>query len=101
MDIVELQLKQAEYDQKYWQHNASSLEKIRHITLHMGKLNGKLATYCEAAEHGADAPAEQIKNEVVPDLLFFALQLANQFGIRLDDQYLKRLADNMKRKYNI
>lgn len=44
MDTKDLQDKQAEYDSKYWQHNSSELEKVRHITLHLGKLLGKLST---------------------------------------------------------
>ena len=50
--MKELQKIQSEYDQKYWQHNASTTEKTRHITLHIAKLLAKLATYCEQQEHG-------------------------------------------------
>ena len=88
---------QKEHDAEFWHHNNSDLEDVRHVTLHMGKLVGKLSTYCERKEHNVDHSADQIKDEVIPDLLFHALHLANKFNIKLDDQYLKRLAENKKR----
>ena len=57
MEIKELQIKQSEFDKLYWEHNSSEFEKVRHITLHMGKLLGKLSTYCEAKEHKASRVA--------------------------------------------
>lgn len=98
MDTKELQQKQGEYDAKYWEHNGSQLEKIRHITLHMGKLLGKLSTYCEHQEHKKDHPTTQIHNEVIPDLLVYASQLANLLEIEdMGESYLKRSEDNKKR----
>ena len=96
MDMKDLQVKQADYDSKYWEINDSELEKIRHITLHMGKLLGKLSTYCEAKEHNKEQKTDQLQDEVVPDLLVYALQLSNLLNIKLDEKYLKRLEDNVK-----
>ncbi|MBS3127262.1 hypothetical protein J4228_03795 [Candidatus Woesearchaeota archaeon] len=101
MDTKDLQQRQAEYDAKYWQHNASELEKIRHITLHVGKLVGKLATYCERQEHGDNYSTDQIRDEVVPDLVVYASQLANLLGIEdVGDKYLNRLEENVKRLHS-
>lgn len=91
MNLEELQKIQEEYDSKYWQHNSSKLEKIRHITLHVGKLLGKLSTYCENQEHDVNYPTDQIKQEVIPDLLFYSLQLGNLLEVKVEEQYLKRL----------
>jgi len=97
MELEDLQSKQAEYDRKYWQHNTSELEKIRHITLHVGKLLGKLSSYCEKQEHGVNYSTNQIRDEVTPDLLVYSLQLANLLGINLEGKYLNRLEENIKR----
>jgi NTP pyrophosphatase (non-canonical NTP hydrolase) len=97
MDTKELQRRQAEYDQQYWQHNASKVEKIRHITLHLGKLLGKVSSYCEAEEHGQQYPTTQIEEEVIPDLLFYTLQLSNLLGKDLAEQYIQRLEKNIQK----
>lgn len=99
MDIKDLQNKQAEYDSQYWQHNGSELEKIRHITLHIGKLLGKLSTYCERQEHGENHPTTQIQEEVIPDLQVYSLQLANLLGVDVGERYVSRLEENIKRLY--
>lgn len=91
MDIDELQKRQAEYDAKYWQHsNTSDSEKIRHITLHIGKLS----TYCEQQEHGVDHSTEQIEREVIPDLQFYSFQLGNLLGVNCGMEYHNRLVRN-------
>jgi len=102
MDAQDLQKKQAEFDKTYFsQYNEPAFEKIRHITLHIGKLLGKLSGYCEATEHKdehqGDAKLEQVKDEVVPDLLVYALQLSNILNLKLEEEYLKRLEANKKK----
>ena len=99
MELNEEEGKQDEYDTNYWQHNASQLEKIRHITLHLGKLLGKLSSYCEKEEHGEEYPTTQIEKEVIPDLLVYCLQLANILGIDAEEAYKQRLNENIQRLY--
>lgn len=70
MDLNEVQRDQAEYDQEFWSHDPG-FTTVRHSSLHLGKLIGKISTYCEAAEHGETADASQLDSEVVPDLLIF------------------------------
>lgn len=91
MDSAKLQKRQAEFDAKYWEHAPGDYEKILHITLHMGKLLGKLSTYCEAIEHGAIISEAQIRNEVIPDLQVYAYQLANIFEENAGARYFARL----------
>ena len=97
MDIKDLQQKQAEYDNGYWERKESELEKIRHITLHVGKLLGKLSTYCERQEHRENYPTTQIRDEVIGDLVVHSLQLANLLGVDAGERYVSRLEENIKR----
>ncbi len=96
MELHQLQKIQQEYDVTYWEKESSEFEKIRHITLHLGKLMGKISTYCERKEHNPSYQSEQIKDEVVPDLFFYALQLSNLLSLELEKEYLKRLEKNKK-----
>lgn len=61
----------------------------------MGKLIGKLSTYFERQEHGENYPTNQIQEEVIPDLMVYALQLSNLLGIDLEDKYFGRLEENI------
>lgn len=96
MTTKEIQKIQEEYDQLYWQHNTPEFEKIRHITLHISKLLGKLGEYCEKTEHGDIVDKIKIKEQVIPDLVFYSAQLSNLLGLDLGDSYLKRIEDNKK-----
>lgn len=97
MTTKKLQQKQADYDANYWEHDGfSTFENIRHLTLHVGKLVGKLSSYCEAKEHQKSHPDEQLKNEVIPDLLGYALQLSNWLEQDLSKLYAQRIKENKK-----
>lgn len=97
MTTKSLQQQQADYDGEYWDHDGySTFENIRHLTLHVGKLVGKLSAYCEAKEHEKGYPDDQLKNEVIPDLLGYALQLSNWLEEDLAELYAKRLENNKK-----
>lgn len=96
MTTKEIQKIQEEYDQLYWQHNTPEFEKIRHITLHISKLLVKLGAYCEKTEHGDIVDKSKIKEQVIPDLVFYSAQLSNLLEVDLSDSYLKRIEDNKK-----
>ncbi len=90
-ELAEMQKAQSEFDEKYFEINGG-FEKVRHVLLHLVKTTGKMATYCEAKEHGKEIPGpEQVINEVLPDLLIHALQLANYYGIDLEEKYGERI----------
>lgn len=75
----------------------SGFEMIRHTTLHLSKLLGKIAEYCETREHSDKSRysnVNKVTNEVIPDLLVYALQLSCEFDIDLEEVYLKRLQGN-------
>lgn len=97
MDTKEIQKRQAEYDSKYWRIKSSELENIRHLTLHLVKLLGKLSDYCEKIEHGEDFSTEQIKNEVIPDLIFYSAHLSNLLDVDMAEKYIERLKKNVER----
>lgn len=101
MDTKELQRLQTELDKEYWQHKDLPIpEQIRHSTLHLVKLLGKLGTYCEQQEHGIDYPLTQIIEEVIPDLLSHSLRFSNLLNPELEKLYQDRLK-KIKERYNI
>lgn len=97
--LDDLQNVQAKFDQEYltYPNHYRPDDKIRHINLHLGKLVGKVSTYSEAVEHGRAADDSVLKTEVMPDLLFYALQLANIYDVDLEKVYLQRLEDDKRR----
>lgn len=102
MNLKELQKVQKKFDEEFltYPNNQNEIEKIRHLTLHLGKLLGKISTFCEASEHNRHTNKNQIKNEVMPDLLFYSLQLANLYHLDLEKYYIKRLEEDKKRIKN-
>lgn len=96
MDLEEVQKAQKAFDEKFWAHKAG-FDTIRHSSHHLGKLIGKLATYCEAMEHNEQPPATQLEQEVIPDLLIFAARLANDRGLELEAAFKQRTAELTER----
>lgn len=88
--VSDLQKTQLEFDDQYFEIN-EGFEKTRHIFLHLAKTTGKMATYCEAMEHGKDTDSAILINEVLPDLLIHALQIANQYDVNLTEKYEERI----------
>jgi NTP pyrophosphatase (non-canonical NTP hydrolase) len=87
----EMQQFQRAFDEENFQIN-DGFEKTRHILLHLMKSTGKMASYCEVKEHGKTEPdPSQLINEVLPDLLMHALQIANQYDIDLGAKYMERI----------
>lgn len=91
LDIQQAQQYQQEFDAKYFEIN-EGFEKVRHVLLHLVKSTGKMATYCEAKEHGHGEPdPSKVINEVLPDLFIHAMQLANYYQIDLGEKYEERI----------
>jgi NTP pyrophosphatase (non-canonical NTP hydrolase) len=90
-DTHDMQQFQRAFDEKNFQIN-DGFEKTRHILLHLMKSTGKMASYCEIKEHGKTEPdPSQLINEVLPDLLIHALQIANQYEVDLGAKYMERI----------
>jgi hypothetical protein len=97
LDTHDLQIFQSEFDEQHWQINMG-FEKLRHILLHLVKTTGKVAAFCDAKEHGKIEPdPAQLINEVLPDLLMHALQIANLYNVDLGKKYAERIEHNKKR----
>jgi len=95
--LKDLQMVQHEFDEQYWQINAG-FEKIRHIFLHLIKTTGKMALYCDIKEHGKIEPdPSQLINEVLPDLLIHALQIANYYEVDLGEKFAERTQFNIEK----
>ena len=98
LTIKGLQKLQAEYDQKFVAEEFTGFDKVRHTYAHMGKLLGRLAEYVQMVEDGhPDFSSEDIKTKVIPDLLVYAVWLAEEFGVNMEEVYLKRFVGNIKR----
>ncbi len=95
-DTREIQQFQREFDEKHFQIN-NDFEKIRHVLLHLMKSTGKMASYCEVKEHGKEPDPKELIDEVLPDLLIHALQIANQFNVDLGAKYEERIEFIVKR----
>lgn len=90
-DTLEIQKFQYEFDEEYFEINRD-FEKLRHVLLHLMKSTGKIAAYCEAKEHkNKEASPNSMINEVLPDLLIHALQIANLYEVDLGEKYEKRI----------
>ncbi len=99
MDLQELQKLQEAYDAKYYdaRHAVDELSCVRHVTLHLGKLLGKISGFIEVKEHGTESSSRAVQTEVIPDLLFWALHLANRYHLNLEEVYQNRLSQNKER----
>ncbi len=97
VSIQDAQQFQFEFDEQYWQIN-EGFEKLRHILLHLVKTSAKMANFCDIKEHGKVEPdPSQLINEVLPDLLLHALQIANFYDIDLGEKYVERMEFLIKR----
>lgn len=77
----------------------SPMDITRHNCFHLMNLVAKISTICERDDHDLPASVEPIVREVIPDLVIYALQFANAFGIDLDEAYRVR-ADQTLHKYD-
>lgn len=92
--IEELHQILVEFEKENWVAPDDHKSVVRHLAQHIGKLIGKLSTVTEKWEHGFEADEATIKTEVIPDLLYYALSLANTYKINLEDSFANRLEMN-------
>lgn len=92
MELQELQEFQRRHDEGYHQDVMSfdRAKQIEHSTFHLAKLAGIFGTYCEKMHHGEEFDSA-VMTERIPDILVFALKLANLFDLDLEQVYLDRL----------
>lgn len=101
LQIGQAQAFQREFDEQYFEIN-TGFEKLRHILLHLVDTTGKMAAYCEAKEHrNREASDMPMIDEVLPDLLIHALQIANHFQVDLGDKFDERIAWIVKKRHEL
>lgn len=102
LTIKDLQELQTDYDSRFVAKKGFvGFDKVRHTYAHMGKLIGRLADYIhDMEEHKKDVPEEDIKTKVIPDLLVYSAWLAQEFGVDMEQAYLSRFLDNLRRFYS-
>ena len=100
LSMKDLRQFQEIYDERFVDEKFTGFEKVRHTALHLAKLLGKLANYCEKKEEGENYPSNQIREEIIPDLLVYALWLSREFNVKPDEAYLKRMIHNIRRIYS-
>jgi NTP pyrophosphatase (non-canonical NTP hydrolase) len=86
-----------EFEKDNWVAPRDSKSVTRHITQHIAKLIGKLGAVTEKWEHGFEADTTQLKEEVIPDLLYYALNLAHAHEVDLEKAFLHRLEINRQK----
>lgn len=96
MELSELIALQAKH-QKEFGLEEDQLEAIRHSFEHLGKLTGKIATAIEPVRHSATLDAQLIEDEVIPDLLYWAIHLSAVLEVDLAKTYLARLEQDQTR----
>lgn len=99
LPLATLQRLQYEFDQANFEVSSSVFADLRHTLLHLVKLTGKMATQIEQGEHASEEVNDLrvLREEVIPDLLFHGLHLANLLGFELGDEYEGRLRANLAR----
>ena len=98
LTIKSLQKFQREYDARFVDEGFTGFDKVRHTYAHLGKLFGRLAEYVQKVEDGDPKfSPEEIKQKVIPDLLVYAAWLSHEFGVDMEEAYLKRIVENIKR----
>lgn len=92
LSLEDLRRSQHQFDVQYFSgaDNENAYAKRRHISFHLGILVGKLLRVEELADHGIE-DSSVVSNEVIPDLLVYAAQLANLSDTDLDEAYNRRL----------
>jgi hypothetical protein len=66
-------------------------EIIAHDLRHLVKATSKVAAYCDAHDHNADVGGGVLEREVIPDLIVYAVHLANALDVDIDDVLEQRL----------
>lgn len=97
LTLKEINQELLEFEKDNWVVAKDEVGKTRHITLHLGKLLGKISEVAERREHTIEPDLKILKSEVIPDLLIYALQLSNLYKVNLQRAFFKRLEHNKRR----
>ncbi len=95
--LTELQSMLRDFEAESWDAPDYEAGKTRHIALHLGKLLGRISEVAERREHALEPPLNDLHERVIPDLLYYALSLAEAHHVDLQDAFIKRLHANEER----
>lgn len=82
------------HEDEYWDMTNGEAEYTRHILEHLAKLMGKMGNVVEPREHGLEPSTEIIKTQVIPDLLYYALGMAQAHNVNLEEAFTERMKQN-------
>src|SRR2546428_5656386 len=99
MELHELQKVQQDHDMQFHKDVMSGdrAKQIEHCAFHLTKISGLFSTYCEKVHHGEPYDLDKLVSDRIPDILIFALKLANMFNQDLEESYLRRIKSVEKR----
>lgn len=76
-----------------------ALDIVRHDLYHLVKLIAKVANFCDQNDHNLEPSRRVLEDEVIPDLVIYALQFANALGVDLDEKFECRLEQTLNKFY--
>lgn len=98
---------QAKLDEETWQISKPEFAKLRHISLHIAKVNGSIAEICEKWEHevAKDTQAThdlsnikpEVLKDIIADLIMHAMQLSNLIEESPYNALSQRVTRNLQR----
>lgn len=92
MRVEQAQELQTIFDERNWAHEAGT-DTTEHTLLHLMKDVGKIATYSEAVQHGHEPTEDELREQVVGNIMMHALRLANNLGVNLEDALVGRMLE--------
>lgn len=87
---------QADHDAGYG-IDEELVEDLRHTLEHLTGLNGKISKAVRPVRHGGPLVTTTIEEEVIGDLLYWALHLGNRLDVNVEKAYHKRVVDAQER----
>lgn len=94
MTLSELTEIVKKHEEEYWDMTNGEAEYTRHTLEHLAKLMGKVGNVVEPREHGFEPSTDIIKTQVIPDLLYYALGMAQAHGVDLEEAFTERMQQN-------
>lgn len=89
--IVELVDRQSFFIRERRYEDLTAHDVLRHDLFHLAKAVSKVAAWFEADDHYVSGELQPILQEVIPDLIIYATQIANKFELSLDNLMRQRL----------
>jgi hypothetical protein len=95
---------QKAYDEEAWEIQNPAWAKLRHVSIHLNIVSGRLATICERADHQQHAKQPSVladetdlASKIIADLTYHASQIAEVFQLDMADCIINRYRDNSAR----